>query len=93
MFHLTSASVTAGTFSCVVEPSGKVVIKGVTTGVKRVYRYNQVFEMISQNLSPPGPFSISFELPGPVDEQQFTRSFGLDGLLEGIVKKKPVTGV
>uniref|UniRef100_A0A7N2L337 Uncharacterized protein n=1 Tax=Quercus lobata TaxID=97700 RepID=A0A7N2L337_QUELO len=38
--------------------------------------------MQSQNLCPPGHFSISFQLPGPVDNQQFSGSFGIDGISE-----------
>ncbi|KAJ0079778.1 hypothetical protein Patl1_22697 [Pistacia atlantica] len=76
-------------FSCEVDTSGKVLIRGVTTtGEKSVYRYSQVFEMQSRNLCPPGYFSITFQLPGPVDPQQFTGNFGTDGILEGIVKKE-----
>ncbi|XVF31308.1 hypothetical protein REPUB_Repub16aG0134600 [Reevesia pubescens] len=76
-------------FSCEVENDGKVLIRGVTTtGEKTVYRFSQKFEMLSQNLCPPGHFSISFQLPGPVDPQQFSGNFGTDGILEGIVMKK-----
>uniref|UniRef100_A0A7N2L457 SHSP domain-containing protein n=1 Tax=Quercus lobata TaxID=97700 RepID=A0A7N2L457_QUELO len=76
-------------FSCEVEPDGKIVIKGVTTtGEKIVCKNSQIFQMQSQNLCPPGHFSISFQLPGPVDNQQFSGSFGIDGILEGIVKKR-----
>ncbi|OMO99124.1 hypothetical protein COLO4_13501 [Corchorus olitorius] len=76
-------------FSCEVEDDGKVLIRGVTTtGEKTVYRFSQTFEMLSQNLCPPGHFSISFQLPGPVDPQQFSGNFGTDGILEGIVMKK-----
>ncbi|KAA8545092.1 hypothetical protein F0562_019876 [Nyssa sinensis] len=75
-------------FSCEVENDGKVLIRGVTTaGEKTVYRYSQVFEMQSRNLCPPGHFSISFKLPGPVNPQQFSGNFGTDGILEGIVMK------
>ncbi|KAL8166394.1 hypothetical protein V2J09_007893 [Rumex salicifolius] len=76
------------TFRCEVESDGKVLIKGETvTGESTVYRYTQAFEMQTHNLCPPGPFSISFRLPGPVDHRQFNGSFGADGILEGIVKK------
>nr|XP_043634386.1 increased DNA methylation 2-like [Erigeron canadensis] len=75
-------------FSCEVEDDGKVSIRGVTvTGEKTVSRFEQVFEMQSQKLCPPGHFSISFKLPGPVDPHQFSGSFGTDGILEGIVMK------
>ncbi|KAK6915562.1 hypothetical protein RJ641_020679, partial [Dillenia turbinata] len=75
-------------FSCEVKNDGKVLIRGVsTTGEKTVYRYSQVFKMQSQNLCPPGHFSISFQLPGPVDPHRFSGNFGTDGVLEGIVMK------
>ncbi|XAR52579.1 hypothetical protein NMG60_11020722 [Bertholletia excelsa] len=76
-------------FSCDIDPSGKIVIEGVTsTGERIIHRQSLIFEMLTQNLCPPGHFSISFQLPGPVDRQQFTSSFGVDGILEGLVKKK-----
>ncbi|XP_018841775.1 alpha-crystallin domain-containing protein 22.3 isoform X1 [Juglans regia] len=76
-------------FNCDVEPSGKIVIKGVTTtGETIVCKNSQIFQMQTQNLCPPGHFSISFQLPGPVDHQQCSGSFGIDGILEGVVKKR-----
>lgn len=78
-----------GKFSCDIEPDGKVLIKGVTTtGEQIVCKNSQIFHMLTRNLCPPGHFSISFQLPGPVDQQQFSGSFGTDGILEGIIKKK-----
>lgn len=71
-----------------MENDGKVLISGVTTtGERTIYKYSQVFEMQSQNLCPSGNFSISFNLPGPVDPHQFSGNFGADGILEGIVMK------
>ncbi|CAH2046870.1 unnamed protein product [Thlaspi arvense] len=76
-------------FSCEVKDDGKVLIRGITTtGGKQVHRYTQVFEMQTQNLSPPGRFTVSFSLPGPVQPQEFSGNFGTDGVLEGIVMKK-----
>ncbi|KAH9754958.1 alpha-crystallin domain-containing protein 22.3 [Citrus sinensis] len=76
-------------FSCTVDPTGKILIKGVTTtGEKSVNKFSQVFEMQTQNLTPAGPFSITINLPGPVDPQQFSANFGFDGILEGTVKKQ-----
>ncbi|KAF4364760.1 hypothetical protein F8388_018436, partial [Cannabis sativa] len=76
-------------FSCEVSSEGEVLIRGATTtGEKTVHRYSQMFEMQTQNLCPPGRFSISFKLPGPVDPQQFSGKFGIDGILEGIVLKE-----
>ncbi|XP_050382488.1 increased DNA methylation 2-like [Argentina anserina] len=76
-------------FSCEVENEGQVLIRGVTiTGEKTVYRYSQMFEMQTQNLCPTGHFSISFQLPGPVNPQHFSGNFGTDGILEGVVMKQ-----
>ncbi|CAH9122146.1 unnamed protein product [Cuscuta epithymum] len=75
-------------FSCEVENDGTVIIKGVTTGgEKTVHRYSQMFEMQTQNLCPSGYFSLSFKLPGPVNPQKFSGTFGTDAILEGIVMK------
>jgi len=64
------------------------LISGVTiTGETTVYRYSHVFEMQTQNLCPPGQFTLSFRLPGPVDPHHFSGNFGTDGILEGIVMK------
>nr|CAN61082.1 hypothetical protein VITISV_041915 [Vitis vinifera] len=80
---------TAGRFSCDIKPDGKILIKGVTTtGEKIVCRNFQIFKMQTQNLCPPGHFSISFQLPGPVDDQQISGGFGINGIFEGIVKKR-----
>ncbi|KAG5065898.1 hypothetical protein JHK86_009629 [Glycine max] len=71
-----------------VGTNGKVLISGVTTtGENIVSQYSQVFEMQTHNLCPSGQFSISFQLPGPVDPHQFSGNFGTDGILEGIVMK------
>lgn len=76
-------------FSCEVEDNGRVLVRGVTTtGEKQVHRYSQVFKMKTHNLCPPGHFSVSFHLPGPVHPQEFTGSFGTDGIFEGTVMKK-----
>lgn len=76
-------------FRCDVGPNGQIVIKGVSvTGEKMVCRDNMVFKMQTQNLCPPGEFSVSFQLPGPIDHQNLTCVFGSDGIFEAVVKKK-----
>ncbi|CAN4111167.1 unnamed protein product [Withania somnifera] len=76
-------------FRCDIGPSGKILIKGVsTTGEATVYRDNMVFKMQTRNLCPPGEFSVSFQLPGPIDHQNLNCVFGSDGIFEGVVKKK-----
>ncbi|XP_051123230.1 increased DNA methylation 2 [Andrographis paniculata] len=78
-------------FSCEVESDGRVIIKGVTvTGERTVWKHSQTFQMLSHNLCPPGPFSITFTLPGPVDPQQFHGTFAADGILEGVAFKASI---
>lgn len=80
-------------FTYVIHPDGEVIIRGVTsTGEKTVWKNSMAFEMHTQNLSPPGEFSISFWLPGPVFHQQLITTFGSDGIFEGLVKKRPQMG-
>lgn len=86
---LCCVTVITDDFTCDVAPDGRILIKGVTTtGEKVVYKNSMKFEMQSQNLCPPGHFSISFHLPGPVDSKDLTGHFGIDGVFEGIVKKE-----
>lgn len=87
--HSIILSFTADTFTCDFEPDGKVMIKGITsTGEQTVKKNNMEFVMLSQNLCPPGEFSISFQLPGAIDHQQVKAVFGIDGVFEGVVKKR-----
>ncbi|XP_077219076.1 uncharacterized protein LOC143853227 [Tasmannia lanceolata] len=80
--------VIAREFSCEVEANGRLLIKGVTmTGERLIFKNRQVFEMQTQNLCPSGKFSVSFQLPGRVEPQEFLGNFGVDGILEGIVMK------
>ncbi|PPD69817.1 hypothetical protein GOBAR_DD33310 [Gossypium barbadense] len=75
-------------FSCDIESDGKVLIKGITTtGEKVVVKNSQVFHMLTQNLCPSGHFTVSFELPGPVDPEKVTSCLA-NGLLEAVVKKR-----
>ncbi|KAG5626189.1 hypothetical protein H5410_011407 [Solanum commersonii] len=84
-------------FRCDVGPNGAIVIKGVSeTGENMVRRDNMVFKMQTQNLCPPGEFSVSFQLPGPIDHQNLNCVFGSDGIFEGVVKKRttgPLRGI
>ncbi|KAK8506828.1 hypothetical protein V6N12_000398 [Hibiscus sabdariffa] len=74
-------------FNCDIEPNGKVVIKGIsTTGEKIVCKNFQIFHMQTQNLCLPGPFTVTFQLPGPVNSEEAT-SYLANGMLEAIVKK------
>lgn len=86
---LPGASTERNRFSCEIEPNGKMVIQGVTTtGGGIVRKHSQVFQMQTQNLCPPGEFSVTFMLPGPVDPKTFSGSLFIDGVLIGKVKKR-----
>lgn len=77
-----------GQFSCEIEQNGIVHVRGETsTGGKTVTRHSRVFEMKFQQQSPPGPFTLSFSLPGPVDPRLFYPNFRSDGIFEAIVMK------
>ncbi|GJV51431.1 increased DNA methylation 3-like protein [Tanacetum coccineum] len=70
-----------GQFSCEIEQNGIVHVRGETsTGGKIVTRHSRVFEMKFQQQSPPGPFTLSFSLPGPVDPRLFYPNFRSDGM-------------
>ncbi|MBA0680849.1 hypothetical protein Goari_012526 [Gossypium aridum] len=74
-------------FNCVIGADGKVTIQGIlTTGEQIVSNESGVFRMLTQNLGPPGPFTVSFRLPGPVNNQE-VKSHLACGFLEAIVKK------
>ncbi|KAG4189178.1 hypothetical protein ERO13_A08G210950v2, partial [Gossypium hirsutum] len=62
-------------FNCVIRADGKIVSNE-----------SGVFRMLTQNLGPPGPFTVSFQLPGPVNNQE-VKSHLACGFLEAIVKK------
>lgn len=77
-----------GEFRCEIERDGKVHVRGETsTGGKTVSRHSRVFEMKFQQQAPPGPFTLSFTLPGPVDPRLFYPNFRSDGIFEAIVMK------
>ncbi|KAM7257527.1 hypothetical protein ACFE04_013268 [Oxalis oulophora] len=49
--------------------------------------YSNVSLLPLARLCPPGEFTLSFSLPGPVDPRLFSPNFRSDGILEGIVIK------
>ncbi|KAG6408486.1 hypothetical protein SASPL_131499 [Salvia splendens] len=87
LFHVFTA-VRDREFSCDVQRDGKVCVRGVTsTGGKIVQKYSRVYEMKFQQQSPPGPFTLFFNLPGPVDPRLFSPHFRSDGIFEAVVAK------
>ncbi|CAI9115269.1 OLC1v1016125C1 [Oldenlandia corymbosa var. corymbosa] len=72
---------------CNIERSGRVDIEGVVTESQFVKNSSKEFKIALQQLSPPGPFKISFNLPGPVDPRLSSISFKPGGILEVVVMK------
>jgi hypothetical protein len=77
----------ADQFSCDIESDGKVEIRGLLSGIRTIATQSRVFQMKTQQLCSPGPFTISFSLPGPVDPRLFAPNFRDDGIFEGVVIK------
>ncbi|XP_045801420.1 increased DNA methylation 3 isoform X1 [Trifolium pratense] len=74
-------------FSCDIESDGKVEIKGLLSGGRTIEKQSRIFQMKTQQLCSPGPFTVSFSLPGPVDPRLFAPNFRSDGIFEGVVIK------
>ncbi|WJX73406.1 hypothetical protein P8452_57193 [Trifolium repens] len=74
-------------FSCDIESDGKVEIKGLLSGGRTIEKQSRIFQMKTQQLCSPGPFTLSFSLPGPVDPRLFAPNFRSDGIFEGVVIK------
>ncbi|XP_047258386.1 alpha-crystallin domain-containing protein 22.3-like, partial [Capsicum annuum] len=75
-------------FRCDVGPNGRILIRGMSvTGERKVRRKNMVSKMQTQNLCPPGEFTVSFQLRGPIDHLNLSCNFGPDGIFEGVAKK------
>lgn len=79
--------VLAGKVKCQIQRDGRVHIEGVMTGVGLLRDSSTVYQMKVQQLCPPGPFTICFNLPGPVDPRLFSPNFRPDGILEMVVMK------
>lgn len=76
-----------GQFSCDIESDGRVHIRGLLAGGRTITKQSRVFEMKILKLCSPGPFTVSFSLPGPVDPRLFAPNFRSDGIFEGVVIK------
>ncbi|XP_059636306.1 increased DNA methylation 3-like [Cornus florida] len=72
---------------CHIQRDGRVHIEGLITGGGVLQDPSSLYELKVQQLSPPGPFTVSFNLPGPVDPRLSSHNFKSDGILEVIVRK------
>ncbi|XP_030460704.1 alpha-crystallin domain-containing protein 22.3-like [Syzygium oleosum] len=76
-------------FSCELDMDGEVVISGmIATGEKMILRLGEVFVRKTENPYQPRPFSLSFQLPGPINPVQSNLTFRRDAIFEGVVKKQ-----
>ncbi|KAJ1419951.1 HSP20-like chaperone [Sesbania bispinosa] len=69
-------------FSCDIESDGRVHIRGLLTGGRTITKQSRVFQMKIRQLCSPGPFTLSFSLPGPVDPRLFAPNFSLMAFLK-----------
>ncbi|KAK8648834.1 hypothetical protein V6N13_129576 [Hibiscus sabdariffa] len=73
---------------CEIQRDGKVRIQGVITqGTGMLEGISSKCEMKVEKFCRPGPFTISFNLPGSVDPRLFSPKFRPDGILEVVVMK------
>ncbi|KAG6648244.1 hypothetical protein I3843_07G131900 [Carya illinoinensis] len=78
----------SGKLKCEIQRDGRVHIEGVIARTGILKDSSTVFQMKVQELCPSGPFTISFNLPGPVDPRLSSPTFRPDGILEVIVFKQ-----
>ncbi|KAM3325166.1 hypothetical protein P3S67_000290 [Capsicum chacoense] len=72
--------------SCEVRPDGRILIKGESaTGESTFCKNSMVFKMKTRNLCPSGEFTVSIQLPGPIDHLTSDCVFGTDGIFEGVM--------
>ncbi|CAN4121297.1 unnamed protein product [Withania somnifera] len=72
---------------CDIQREGRVRMEGLITESESLKNSSKGYQMKVQQLSPPGPFTVSFNLPGPVDPRLCSSHFRADGMLEVIVMK------
>lgn len=79
--------VIAGNLRCNVQADGRVNIDGLVRD-SALLNDMSCYEMKVEQLCPRGPFSVAFNLPGPVDPRLCSLNFRPDGILEVVVKAK-----
>ncbi|XP_058220509.1 increased DNA methylation 3-like isoform X1 [Rhododendron vialii] len=72
---------------CNVQADGRVNIDGLVRD-SSLLNDMRSYEMKVERLCPRGPFSVAFNLPGPVDPRLCSLNFRPDGILEVVVKTK-----
>ncbi|CAA7042511.1 unnamed protein product [Microthlaspi erraticum] len=72
---------------CEIQRDGRVIIQGVVPETRIASESGCLYRMQVHQSCPPGPFSIGFNLPGPVDPRLFSPTFKPFGVLEVVVVK------
>ncbi|XP_057490550.1 increased DNA methylation 3-like [Actinidia eriantha] len=72
---------------CDIHADGRVHIEGVV-GDARIVKDKSAYDMKVKQLCPSGPFTVTFDLPGPVDPRLSFFNFRGDGILEVVVLSK-----
>ncbi|GAV87897.1 HSP20 domain-containing protein [Cephalotus follicularis] len=70
-----------------IHSDGKVLIQGMLTDGDILQDSPSVYQLTVQQICSTGPFSISFNLPGPCDPRLIQPNFRSDGVLEVVVQK------
>ncbi|CAA7020279.1 unnamed protein product [Microthlaspi erraticum] len=70
-----------------IQRDGRVCIQGVIPETTIPSESGRLYRMQVQQTCPPGPFSIGFSLPGPVDPRLCSPMFQPCGILEVVVVK------
>ncbi|KAK2642388.1 hypothetical protein Ddye_024151 [Dipteronia dyeriana] len=83
------SNTTQSNLKCEIGSDGTVCIQGVpvTTDSAAMQYSSAGHQMIFQQLSSPGPITVSFTLPGPVDPHMAELAFHPDGILDVVVMK------
>uniref|UniRef100_A0A1J3FVC4 Increased DNA methylation 3 n=1 Tax=Noccaea caerulescens TaxID=107243 RepID=A0A1J3FVC4_NOCCA len=72
---------------CEIQRDGRVRIQGVIPEITIPSESGCLYRMQVQQLCPPGPFSIAFNLPGQVDPRLISPMFQPGGIFEVVVVK------
>ncbi|TXG51881.1 hypothetical protein EZV62_021050 [Acer yangbiense] len=87
LFRVALPGVTKDGLVVGMERSGHVCIKGVMPSNGILEKSSSVFQMHVEQICPPGPFKISFTLPGEIDARIVTSTYP-SGILEVTVGKR-----
>lgn len=78
----------AGKLKCNIQRNGKVRIQGAISDEAGMLKGSQsTYQVRVQQICQAGPFSVSFNLPGPVDPRLVMPTFRSDGILEVVVMR------